>query len=401
MMRYVDHTGELQEEGRAAIPTGSFESVEVDHGNSIVATAGSPTAATSQRDFLRASHQQRSQRPFHPADQRPHRIPSLQVARSHSMMDDEPRGMGAPGSETEEDNDSDDQTSVEPSFFIIPAREGGVPAASVTSSVGGSRGYKTRRNRRGGGSVVGDVESRMMSVESTSMTGPNACRPYRRDKLVKEIDTANARGGPGHASILKTLKNAGIMIYIVDSKVSGSVADVMDSVTNIIFHVCKETQSGVLGSGALRSGGKRLRMIEEHKKVLGLEDPEEDELFLCDRLCGPPGGKMEPKVAFHFESAGTQQRCLLYRDPDGRLFNLTLASHTTSIEGTWKALLQSFSVVQAVTLLIVLCRSFSCPREGKRLGSLPGKGRGRDSICLSSCLIRIGRLSLFPPQITM
>jgi hypothetical protein len=291
------------------------------------------------------------------------------------MLDQEPisyAGTSAHGDHDYDDvyDDTDessenDQSTVEPSFFIIPPREGGIGAASVASGGSTVASWRQRRSRFGGasgGSVMsGNVGSKARG-NGEPVSAP--CRPYRRDKLNYQIDNANDRGGPGHASVLKTLKNSGVMIYIVDSKTSGSVTDVMDSVTNIIFHVCKETQSGSLGSCPVREGGKRMQMIQDQKVMLGLEDPEEDELTLCDRLFGPPGGRMEQKVAFHHETAGPRQRCLLYRDPDGRLFNLTLAPHTTAVEGTWKALLQSFSVLQAITLLVVLCRSFSCSTEG-------------------------------------
>ena len=305
-------------------------------------------------------------------------------ARGRPMLDQEPSSYGGASAydedyyyndddfdydDTDDSSEHDGESTVEPSFFIIPPRDGGVGAASVASSrTGGSTASAWRQRRRFfGGAAGGSVMSGNVGSKARGNGEPTSapCRPYRRDKLNFQIDLANDRGGPGHASVLKTLKNYGVMIYIVDSKTSGSVTDVMDSVTNIIFHICKESKNdAMVGSCPVREGGKRMQMIQDQKEMLGLEDPEEDELTFCDRLCGPPGGKMEPKVAFHHENVGSQQRCLLYRDPDGRLFNLTLAPHTTAVEGTWKSLLQSFSVLQAVTLLVVLCRSFSCAVEG-------------------------------------
>ena len=162
---------------------------------------------------------------------------------------------------------------------------------------------------------------------------------------MKEIDTANQRGGEGHAAVLKALKNASVLIFIIDSKVSGSISEVMDSVRNVIFH-CRKVQRET-------SSRKRLGMGNAQKQ----SDPQ-----CCSVLCGQPG---DPKQKVICDEFSQNQRCLLYRDPEGRLFNLTLASHTTAIAGRWEGLLQSFSVVQAVSLLAILMRSFSCPSGGK------------------------------------
>jgi hypothetical protein len=134
------------------------------------------------------------------------------------------------------------------------------------------------------------------------------CRPYRRERLLEEIQSANRKGVNGHAAVLDTLKNSGVMIFIVDSKVSISTADVMTSIHNVIRHVRKE----------------------------------------------------EP--AFNSRVA---QRCLLYRDNEGRFFNLTLADYTTASAGKWRGLLDSFSGFQAMMILTVLCRSFACATQSK------------------------------------
>jgi hypothetical protein len=43
-----------------------------------------------------------------------------------------------------------------------------------------------------------------------------SCRSYRRDRLIKEIDEASSKGND---AVLKTLNDAGILVYIIDSKV--------------------------------------------------------------------------------------------------------------------------------------------------------------------------------------
>jgi hypothetical protein len=149
--------------------------------------------------------------------------------------------------------------------------------------------------------------------ESSTWRGTWLCRPYKRERLLEEIYSANRKGIAGHAAVLNTLKNTGTMIFIIDSKVSTTTADVLDSVRNVVYHVAKE---------------ERMRP------------------------------QFNPK---------TDQRCLLYRDHEGRFFNLTLADHTIASAGTWEHTMKSFSVVQAMAALVVLCRSFACGTESKSL----------------------------------
>jgi hypothetical protein len=131
-------------------------------------------------------------------------------------------------------------------------------------------------------------------------------RSYRREQLVKEIDSANKNGKQGHAEVLESLRNARILVYIIDAKVCVTLADVVNGIRRTIGHVIRD---------------------KEHRG--------------------------HPK----------NQKCLLYRDYDGRLFNLVLTSEYTNLEGTWKGNMESFSVVLATALVTFLVRSLSCAFE--------------------------------------
>jgi hypothetical protein len=144
-----------------------------------------------------------------------------------------------------------------------------------------------------------------------SWRGTWLCRPYRRERLLEVIDSANRKGVNGHAAVLDMLKNAGVMIFIIDSKISITTAHIMTSVRNVVRHVSK---------------------VERTRPA-----------------CYSRGG----------------QRCLLYRDHEGRFFNLTLADHTTASAGQWRRLLDSFSGFQAMMVLTILCRSFACATQSK------------------------------------
>ena len=54
------------------------------------------------------------------------------------------------------------------------------------------------------------------------------------------------------------------------------------------------------------------------------------------------------------------QRCLLYRDATGKLYNLTLHNGCSGLASTWKSQLLSFSGFQALVALTVLTRAFAC-----------------------------------------
>jgi hypothetical protein len=152
-----------------------------------------------------------------------------------------------------------------------------------------------RRNSNHG--TFGILPSSLVLSKSCS------CRPYRRDQLVKEIDDANQQG---YSAVLKTLRDAGILVYIIDSKICITLHEIVDSVHKVIDNVCRDPE------------------YQDHPK---------------------------------------NQKCLLYRDVDGRLFNLTLTSDYSSLEGTWRDVLQSFSILQAMVLLTFLTRSFSCAMD--------------------------------------
>lgn len=155
-----------------------------------------------------------------------------------------------------------------------------------------------------------DLDSDDASIVSNWDGTKWVCRPYRRELISSSILKANREGEKGHVAVLNLLKKSGIRVYVVDSAVSSTVAEIMQSIRSVIQHV---------------------------KKI--------------DRA----------RATFNPHDA---QRCLLYKDGEGRFFNLTLADHTTGPAGTFKDYLSSFSGVQAMSILTVLCRSFACAVEG-------------------------------------
>ena len=136
------------------------------------------------------------------------------------------------------------------------------------------------------------------------------CQPYRREMISGEILRANRRGDKQSSAILKLLNKSGIRVYVVDASVSSTITEIMKSIRSCIKHASKH----------------------QHKSTNGTND---------------------------------HQRCLLYKDKRGRFYNLVLAEYTTAPEHNFKEYLTSFSGIQAMSVLTVLCRSFACATESE------------------------------------
>ncbi|KAL3817296.1 hypothetical protein ACHAXA_003217 [Cyclostephanos tholiformis] len=54
------------------------------------------------------------------------------------------------------------------------------------------------------------------------------------------------------------------------------------------------------------------------------------------------------------------QRCLLYRDETGRLYNLTINNSCDGLAGKWKGLFVEYSGLQAMVAFTVLARAYAC-----------------------------------------
>jgi hypothetical protein len=183
----------------------------------------------------------------------------------------------------------------------------------TVSSASANQGFETSflmiEGRRPDAEIYGDDEG--FQPKDDTWKANWLCRPYKSERLWEDIRQANHKGVAGHAAVLNTLKNTGVMIFIIDSKVSTTSADILDSVRNVLHHVTKE---------------ERTR----------------------------PGF-----------NAKEGQRCLLYRDTEGRFFNLVLDEHSSSLSNEWEGHWSSFSCLQAVSLVMVLSRSFACVTTGK------------------------------------
>lgn len=154
-----------------------------------------------------------------------------------------------------------------------------------------------------------DTESEDNSMENMDIykldptTGTWSCRPYKRDVLHDEIQNANAQGRTKREATLETLASMGVQVHIIPANSENLVRD--------MIHVVKQ-------------------VARENRLWTDAFNPQ------------------------------MHQRCLLYEDNEGRLFNLVLPSHAVGPSTDYNNYLESFCGAQAMVAFVVLCRSFPC-----------------------------------------
>ena len=132
-------------------------------------------------------------------------------------------------------------------------------------------------------------------------------RPYKRDAIDKSMASALKKGMERRDVILSSLKLMGITAFIIDSQHATTTPDIMEHVQRVITFVGKENRT------------------------------------------------FAPAVF---------QRCLLYQDKDGLLYNLVLPTYTAGLASKWQEYVDGFSAFQAILALSLLLRSLPCAEEG-------------------------------------
>ena len=159
--------------------------------------------------------------------------------------------------------------------------------------------------------IPGKQKDDNSSLKSCSIVnGSRVCLPYKNERLQKQIRSNVPGSGRRHA-IIQTLQELGVKVFIIDSNLTTSTSD-------IVMHI---------------------------QRVVGFVSRED-----CHKKSSSPLGF---------------QRCLLYQDQQGRLFNLMLPSHTVGPVETYKNYLESFSGREAMIAATVMCRTLACISAGK------------------------------------
>lgn len=137
------------------------------------------------------------------------------------------------------------------------------------------------------------------------------CAPYKIETLDQQL-LNNSPGAGRRTAIIETLRQMGVIVFVLDSSNIQSNEDVVQHIRRVVGFVAREN------------------CVLPRNGPLGF------------------------------------QRCLFYLDQQGRLFNLVLSKHVTGPSGTWMEYLESFSGTEAMVALTVLCRSLPCAANGKK-----------------------------------
>ena len=149
-------------------------------------------------------------------------------------------------------------------------------------------------------------------------------RPYKREIIDQQV-TQNGPGANRRTAIIGALRDLGVKVFIIEAKSIQTTADILHHVRRVVGFVARENRHA------------------RHQEPL-----------LDDDCMSEVAGN---SLGF--------QRCLLYQDKTGRLFNLILSSHAIGPAAKFEDYLDSFSSIQALVALTVMCRSFSCLTSGK------------------------------------
>jgi hypothetical protein len=141
------------------------------------------------------------------------------------------------------------------------------------------------------------------------------CAPYKCEVFQQQLD-AHCPGSARRSAVISSLQDLGVKVFIIDSISTPTTSDLLHHVRRVVSFIAREN---------------RVRA-----------------------KTGPLG----------------YQRCLLYQDHQGRLFNLVLSKHAIGPAGLWHDYLDSFSGLEAIAALTILCRSLPCAADRT---SLPAK----------------------------
>jgi hypothetical protein len=142
------------------------------------------------------------------------------------------------------------------------------------------------------------------------------CAPYKAEVFQQQLD-AHCPGSARRAAVISSLQDLGVKVFIIDSVSTPTTNDLLHHVRRVVSFIAREN---------------RVRA-----------------------KTGPLG----------------YQRCLLYQDHQGRLFNLVLSKHSIGPAGLWHDYLDSFSGLEAIAAVTILCRSLPCAADRKSYASNP------------------------------
>ena len=201
-------------------------------------------------------------------------------------------------------------TSINPS---IPPSSHTIVSAMMNTNNSAGEEFNDEGNVHGDGTTTEGDGKKSMASDLWSLV-----KPYKKEILANQI-LEHEPGDDRRAAIINCLRDMGVKVFIIEARSIETTGDILHHVHRVVDYVSRENQQ--FGAG----------YIDEE------------------------GNPVDP-LGF--------QRCLLYQDRSGRLFNLMLSSHAVGPAGKFESLLTSFSGLEAMALVTVLCRTFACVAQG-------------------------------------
>mmetsp|Transcript_5757 Transcript_5757/g.7560 ORF Transcript_5757/g.7560 Transcript_5757/m.7560 type:complete len:496 (-) Transcript_5757:297-1784(-) len=149
-------------------------------------------------------------------------------------------------------------------------------------------------------------------------------KPYKREIMLNQI-MENEPGDDRRGAIINSLRDMGVKVFIIEARSIETTADILHHVHRVVDYVSRENQ--LFNAGYVDDEGN-------------------------------------PRDPLGF------QRCLLYQDRSGRLFNLMLASYSVGPASQYETLMTSFSGLEAMALVTILCRTFACAAKASTASAL-------------------------------
>mmetsp|Transcript_23221 Transcript_23221/g.64574 ORF Transcript_23221/g.64574 Transcript_23221/m.64574 type:complete len:545 (+) Transcript_23221:71-1705(+) len=212
--------------------------------------------------------------------------------------------------------------------FVDEATPGDTTEGSQGNNDGGGEIYDsdTRQEAMLGNTEVVQRGSDFAS-EGSDMIPKNGfyvCKPYKKEIIAQQLND-NSPGANRRMAIIGALRDLGVKVFIIEAKSIQTTADILHHVQRVVGFVARENRT------------YRYNPLDMETMV----------------------GEDEEHTSATTASLGFQ-RCLLYQDKTGRLFNLMLSPHSMGQAAQFENYTDTFSNVQAVSMLAIMARSFTC-----------------------------------------
>ncbi|GKY95936.1 hypothetical protein MPSEU_000554200 [Mayamaea pseudoterrestris] len=199
-------------------------------------------------------------------------------------------------------------------FSSTTTQSGNETDCDASTTVDGNTGHEMIDR------TLSQVEGGLLTKDSSFL-----CAPYKAELFQQQMDDYEP-GSNRRTAVISALQDLGVKVFIIDSVSTPSTCDVVHHVRRVVNYMARENWNG--GSNVQSSSNSTANTAAT-----------------CN---GPLLG---------------YQRCLLYQDNQGRLFNLILSEHAIGPVDQFVQYCNRFSNMEAVVALLILVRTLPSARD--------------------------------------